>query len=318
MSNRGTRLAYLFAVLNAIIIGFSFLFAKISLEYAKPLDTLTFRFAASFIVLSIPAAFGWIKLSYRGKPIGKALLLATMYPLGFFALQSYGLERATSAEGGILYAFTPIVTMIIAALFLKEKTTWLQKLSIVMSVFGVLFIFIMRGATLDWTNVAGIALLASTSVAFAGYSVLARSLSKHFSPAEITYFMLAVGFFSFLAISLAQHGANGTIGSMLAPLGEWSFNGAIFYLGIVSSLVTSLLANYILGRIEASKMSVFTNVSTLVSMAGGAFFLKEQLTVHHLIGAMIMIAGVMGANMLGSKSAPQLRVNGKPATKSLQ
>lgn len=58
MNRKELRLAYLFAVLNAVIIGFSFLFTKIAIEYAHPLDTLTYRFAASFIVMSIPVAFG--------------------------------------------------------------------------------------------------------------------------------------------------------------------------------------------------------------------------------------------------------------------
>ncbi|MFD2882255.1 DMT family transporter [Paenibacillus rhizoplanae] len=127
MHKQGLKLAYSFAVLNAVIIGFSFLFTKVALVHAGPLDTLTFRFAASFAVMSVPVALGWVKVSYRGKPIGRALLLAAMYPLGFFTLQVFGLQRATSAEGGILYSFTPVVTMIIAAIVLKEKTTLLQK-----------------------------------------------------------------------------------------------------------------------------------------------------------------------------------------------
>ena len=136
-SQKGIKLAYIFAVLNAVIIGFSFLFAKIALDHANPLDTLTYRFAVSFSVLSIPVALGLVKLNYRGKPLIKVLLLATTYPLGFFTLQAYGLLHTSSAEGGILYAFTPIVTMVFASLFLKETTSVLQKLSIFLSVFGV-------------------------------------------------------------------------------------------------------------------------------------------------------------------------------------
>ncbi|MFC6653752.1 DMT family transporter [Paenibacillus rhizoplanae] len=190
MHKQGLKLAYSFAVLNAVIIGFSFLFTKVALVHAGPLDTLTFRFAASFAVMSVPVALGWVKVSYRGKPIGRALLLAAMYPLGFFTLQVFGLQRATSAEGGILYSFTPVVTMIIAAIVLKEKTTLLQKLCIFLSVFGVVFIFVMKGSGIQLSNMTGIVLLFMTCLAFAGYSVLARSLSSHFSPAELSYLMM--------------------------------------------------------------------------------------------------------------------------------
>ncbi|WP_431087793.1 DMT family transporter [Paenibacillus sp. 8b26] len=306
---KGLKLAYFFAVLNAAIIGFSFLFAKMALVHAHPIDTLTYRFAASFIVLSIPVALGWIKLSYRGKPLFKALLLALMYPLGFFTLQAFGLQHATSAEGGIMYAFTPVVTMIIASLFLKETTTLLQKLSIFLSVFGVVFIFIMKGSSFNLSNLGGLSMLFLTCVAFAGYSVLARSLSKHFSPAEISYFMMGIGFITFLTISLTNHIQNGTLGTFVALSSNGTFVLSIIYLGVVASLITSLTANYALSKIEASKMSVFTNLSTIVSIAAGALFIGEKITVYHLIGSLLIIAGVIGTNYLGRKKTVPLRAD---------
>ncbi|TVX93642.1 DMT family transporter [Paenibacillus agilis] len=305
MNRTEIKLAYILAVLNAVIIGFSFLFAKVTLDYAAPLDTLTYRFAASFIVMSIPVAFGWIKLQYRGKALYKALLLSLMYPLGFFTLQAFGLQYASSAEGGILYACTPVVTLILASIFLKEKTSLLQKLSIFLSVFGVVFIFVMMGSTIDFSNVTGLLLLFMTCVAFAGYSVMARSLSKQFSPAELTYLMLGVGFVTFLVISMIQHIGAGTTDRFLAPITNSTFIVSILFLGIVSSLGTALAANYILSKMEASKMSVFSNLSTIVSMVAGAMFLGEEITVYHLIGSVLIIAGVVGANYLGRKQGVQ-------------
>lgn len=302
MDNNGMKRAYIYVLLNAAIIGFSFLFAKQALQYAHPLDTLAFRFAVSFAAISIPAAFGRIKLRYRGKPVGKALLLAALYPLAFFTLQAFGLQHATSAEGGILYAFTPVVTIVLASIFLKETTTVLQKLSIAVSVFGVVFIFIMKGSSIDWSNLTGLSLLFLTCVVFAGYSVLARSLSKHFSPAEITYLMMGVGCAAFLIVSLTEHTVSGTLGSFLSPLGSGAFIVSILFLGIISSLVTALTANYVLSKMEASKMSVFTNLSTITSIAAGAIFLNEEITIYHVLGSILIIAGVLGTNWFGRKA----------------
>ncbi len=301
MTSNHLRLSYFLAILNAGIIGLSFLFAKIALDYASPMDTLAFRFATSFLVMSIPVAFGWIKLNYRGKPLAKVLLLAVLYPLGFFTLQAFGLQHATSAEGGILYAFTPVVTMIIASLFLKERTSLYQKLSIFLSVFGVVFIFVMKGSRIDLSNMLGISLLLLTCVAFAGYTVMARSLSKHFRPAEITYLMLGIGFITLVTVSLIGHAAAGTLDRFFAPLASGTFIVSILFLGIASSLVTALASNYILSKMEASRMSVFSNLSTIVSLAAGAVFLGEEITVYHLIGSVLIIAGVIGANRLGAK-----------------
>jgi drug/metabolite transporter (DMT)-like permease len=309
MSQQETRLPYFIAVLNAVIIGLSFLFAKLALDYAGPLDTLAFRFASSFLVMSVPVAFGWVKLSYRGKPIYKALLLATMYPLAFFLLQAFGLQHASSAEGGILYAFTPVVIMIFASLFLKEVTTLWQKLSIFLSVFGVVFIFFMKGSRIDLSNLTGISLLLLTSVAFAGYTVLARSLSKQFRPAEITYLMMGIGFVCFMITTVTSHVSQGTLQQLFAPFASGMFIVAVLFLGIVSSLFTALMANYLLSKLEASKTSVFANLSTVVSMAAGAVFLGEAVTIYHLIGTVMIIAGVIGTNKLGRKKTLESRNN---------
>lgn len=303
MNPSGLTLAYLCAVINAMVVGFSFLFTKIALEFAEPVDTLTFRFAASFAVMSIPVLMGRVRLNYRGKQLYQVLLLATLYPLGFFTLQAYGLQHATSSEGGILFAFTPVLTVLLASLFLKETTTLLQKLSISLSVSGVLFIFIMKGSRIDWSNMTGILLLFLSCLVVAGYSVLTRRLLKSFSPAEITYVMLGVACVAFLSVTLTGHAATGTLDQFFSPLASGTFVVAVLYLGILSTLVTALCSNYALSKIEASKMSVFSNLATVVSVAAGALLLAEEVRIYHIIGSALIIAGVMGTNLLGKKSA---------------
>ncbi|MBH5318349.1 EamA family transporter [Paenibacillus sp. GSMTC-2017] len=293
------KLAYIAVVLNAVIIGFSFLFTKIALEHANPMDTLTYRFILSFGIMSIPVVLGKLKLNYRGKSFYKIVLLATMYPLAFFTFQSFGLLHATSSEGGILYAVIPVLTLMLASIFLKETTTILQKISIFTSVFGVLFIFIMKGSNFDLSNIVGIALLFMSCLVFAAYSVLAKSLLKTYRPAEITYLMLGIGFITFLIISLSSHTTAGTLHQFIAPLTNTTFILSILYLGVLSSLLTALMTNYALSKIDASNVSVFSNLSTIVAMIAGAIFLNETITLYSIIGSLLIIAGVLGTNMLG-------------------
>ncbi|TBL81072.1 DMT family transporter [Paenibacillus thalictri] len=316
LQQQGRKLAYVCVVLNAIIVGFSFLFTKVALEQASPLDTLAYRFAISFGVMTLLVACGRVKLNYRGKPLIKAVLLTVFYPLGFFTFQAFGLQYATSAEGGILFAFTPVLTMLLAFAFLKEKTTVRQQLAIFLSVFGVAFIFIMKGSGLNLSNLTGILLLTLSCLASAGYSVLARSLVKSYSPAEITYFMLGTGFAVYLAASFFSHTAAGTLDRLFAPLASGSFIAAMLYLGILSSLVTALSSNYALSKIEAARMSAFNNLSTVVSIAAGALFLGEIITWYHLIGSVLVITGVLGANLprrSSSKTAGQAKQPGLEA-----
>lgn len=295
-SPKGVKMAYMLAVVNAVVIGISFLFVKMSLDYASPFDTLTFRFASAFAILFIMAAIGVFKLNYRRKPLYKLLILSSMYPIGFFTLQTYGLQDATSAEGGIINALAPLATLFLASVFLKEKTSRIQKLSILMSVLGVSFIFVMKGNGIGFTNMKGILLLLLACAAFAGYSVLARSVSRYFSTAEISFFMVGAGFAVSLVFSFVSHMVDGTLRSMTAPLASMTFVLLILYLGVVQ-VATALMGNYILSRIEASRMGVFINLSTVVSIAAGAWVLSEPVAWYHLIGSALIVAGVIGTNL---------------------
>lgn len=301
MGKEKLSLAYAFTIINVVIVGFSFLFTKIALQSSSPIDTLAFRFTASFIAIVIPILFKWIKLDFRGKKIIKILPLALFYPTLFFGFQAFGLVYATSSEGGILQATSPIFTVILATYFLQEKTNWLQKLSIAVSVFGVIYILLMQDAAFDFSNIKGIILLLLSAISIAAYSVLARSLSREFKPLELSYIMLAFGFIFFNMLSLLLHVVNGTLSTFLAPLGKLDFLIAILYLGILSSLVTSLLSNFALSKIEASKMSVFANLGTVISMIAGVIFLQEKLFYYHIIGSILIIGGVIGTNLLGDK-----------------
>lgn len=292
---------YLAAILYSIITGFSFLFGKIALNSADPLDILAYRFTASFIAILIPILFKWINLQYDKNKIKRILPLALLYPLLFFGFQTFGLKYASSSEAGIMQASAPIFTLILASYFLKEKTSIFQKLSIILSVSGVIYIVIMTSSSIELTGLKGILLLLLSALSFSGYSVLARILTKDFSGIELSYIMIIISFIAFNIVAFVKNLINGTVGSFLAPLGNIDFVLAILYLGVLSSLCTSLLTNYILSKIQASKMSVFSNLGTIISILAGALILGEKLYSYHITGSILIVAGVLGTNFLDSK-----------------
>lgn len=295
-NNKGT--VYIAAMAYALITGLSFLFSKIGLSVSNPLDLLAYRFTASFLAILIPVLFKWIKLDYSKERIKKILPLAIFYPLSFFAFQTFGLQYVSSSEGGILLAMVPVFTLILASYFLKEETTLLQKLSIVLSVLGVIYITIKKGSTFEITNIKGVLLLLLSALSFSGYSIMARKLTKDFSSSEMSYIMIIISFICFNIIAIGIHLINGTISDFFAPLREFNFIIAVVYLGVLSSLVTSLLTNYALSKIEASKMSVFSNLGTVISIIAGVAFLNEKIFYYHIIGSIFIIGGVIGTNFL--------------------
>ena len=287
---------YLLAVTYALIIGFSFLFTKMALNVSDPIDMLAYRFTISFAAVFIPVMAGWIKLGLRGKDFWRLLPIGLIYPTMFFGFQAFGLMDQTSSEGGIFQASAPIMTMVLAAIFLKERTTWLQKLSVLCSVFGIIYILFMKGATLDGSNLKGILLLLLSALALAFYSVFARSMRNDFTAMQMTFVMMLIGFISFSSMTIVKYAQSGKWNELVGPLSQPHFVLSLLYVGIMSSLVSSLLSNYVLSKLEASQMSVFVNLATLISILAGVIFLGERLAYYHIVGAVLIITGVLGTN----------------------
>jgi len=294
---QGNAAAYIAAIANAAIIGFSFLFVKLTVTEAHPLDVLAHRFTIGFAAVPVPFLFRWARLRIAWRDIWRMVPLGLLSPALFFAFQTYGLIRSTSSEAGIILATVPIFTLLLASYFLKERTSLIQKLSLMLSVAGVVLIFVMKGGSgLHSANLAGTFLLLLSAFSMAGYSVLARTLTRKYAPLELALVTMGMGFIVFLAASLIRHAAEGSISTFFQPLAHPTYLSALLYLGVLSSVVTTWLAGYALSRLETSKVSVFSNFSTLISILAGALILQEKITIYHALGTVMIIAGVFGTN----------------------
>lgn len=291
------KLAYLSAIANAIIVGLSFIFMKITLIYTDPLNILAHRFTVSFITISIPILLGWIELNIGLEGMKKILPLSIFYPALFFAFQSFGLSYISSSEAGIIHATIPIITLILATFLLKEKTTLLEKISVFLSVGGVVYIFLMKGINFKSSSFIGILLIFLSAISSSSYNVLARKIVQKYKFIDVTYVMIFIGFISFNLLSIVDRLYKGDLETYFSAFSSQDFLISILYLGILSSVVTSLLSNYALSIISAPKVSVFNNLSTLVTVVAGVLLLNETLYYYHVIGIVSIIIGVLGTNL---------------------
>ncbi|MGN9863615.1 DMT family transporter [Bacillus swezeyi] len=293
--------AYLAALLYAFIIGFSFFFIKLALTTAGPVDILAHRFTIAFLAALFPLLFGWVNIRLRFKDVLVILPLALFYPVMFFAFQVFGLVYTSSSEAGIIQAAIPIFTMILASYVLKERFTKRQFFFTVLSAAGVACIFFMKNADAGGSDLRGAALILLSALSSAGYSVLARKMTRSFSSLEITYVTICAGFLFFNGIAGVEHLANGTLTGFFTPYTDPVFLLAILYLGVLSSLATSFLSNYALSKIEAAKISMFNHLATLVTILAGILWLEETLEWFHFIGSVMIITGIIGTTVIQSK-----------------
>lgn len=297
MNDKHSTIPYLTALLSSFIFGLSFLFSKRALSVASPMMLVSFRFLAAFIIMTVLIAFKVIKVSYKDKPMGWLLLLAFFEPVIYFIFETYGLQYTASSIGGLMIALIPIAVTILGAYFLNEKPSVKQTMFIIMSVAGVALIGVMGSSGGDSeSSFLGILLLLGAVLSAAFFSIISRKISKYFNPIEITYFMMLSGAVSFNAILIVGHLINGTMSSFFSPLKSTTFVISVLYLGILSSIIAYFLINYALSKIEASKTSVFSNISTIVSIAAGVIFLNESFHIYHIIGSVLILVGVWGTN----------------------
>ena len=301
MNNRTKAKPYLAALLYALIVGFSFLFSKIALKYStNALYFLANRFSVAFIFIILYILIGRKKLNYKGKGILKLIPLAIASPMIFTAMQAYGLMYSSSSEGGIILATIPIFTMVLASYFLNEKTNRNQKISIFISVFGVVFIMLNKGST-GTSSIKGVIFLLISSLSFSIYSVLGRKLTKDYTNLELSLVMMAVSFVFFNILALLKGYRDSNIASIFLPFLNKEFLISILYLGVLSTLCTSALTNYVLSKIEASKMVVFSNLGTVISILAGYAILNEDIFYYHILGSIMIILGIIGTNYFGRK-----------------
>lgn len=295
--------AYIAAILFVSIIGLSFMFIKIALRSAAPLDILAGRFAVAFIAGTAVIFIRRKKILLKRRDIVAILPLAVFYPVLFFSCQVFGLFYTGSAQAGIIQACTPILTLLLAVTFLKESPTMGENIFTFLSVGGVIYIFVMGSSQQNSGNLLGIILIFFSALSASCYNVLAKNLIKKYSAFTLTYVMTFLGMLVFNCAALVRHAANDTIMNYFYPFFDKTFFFCMIYLGVLSSLITSFLSNYALEKIDASKMSVFTNLGTLITIAAGVLFLKETLYEYQIIGAVPILLGVIGTNYLASRHA---------------
>lgn len=298
------RKAYLAITICSLIIGLSFLFVKQTLTIATPLDTLAHRFTIAWLVATIILICKKEKIRIKRADFVKISFLSIFYPVLFFSLQIFGLMHTTSSEAGVIQATVPIFTLILANLLLNESSTIVQKFAIFTSVLGVIYIMYMNGVKNINTSIIGSILIYLSALANSIYNVLTKKLIQQYSLFTITYFINLVGFIVFNGITLFLHLKNGTIQQFIQPLKHNEFIIAIFYLGIFSSLGTSFLSNYALSKLPTFQISVFHNLSTLITILIGIQYLNESFHYYHILGSFLIIFGVVGVNYFNKKITP--------------
>ena len=294
MKNKNKLTGAAAALAANTIFGFSFIFSKMALSAAHPLIILSVRFTVAFIVMSLLTLTGKFRLSLKGKPKKKLLIMALAQPLFYFIFELYGLSLVSSALSGVIIALVPVAVMLLSALFLGEKPGLLQGFCTAVSLISVSVMSIISNDGKE-NRISGILLLIAAVLCAAVFNILSRGESERFSPFERTWFMFSVSTLGFNAAAIAVLRGR-YISELIAAAGSYSFWVAIFYLAVVSSVAAFLLYNYSTTLISATRAASFSNIITVVTVIAGVTVLHEHFTPVQYLFCALIILGVWGVN----------------------
>ena len=107
-------LAYFLSVVNAVIIGLSFLFVKVAVTHASAIDTLAFRFLVALTFCVVYMRLAKIPLRIDFKRLLPLLLMAVFFPIGFFTFQAYGILHICITSTNHVFIFRSLFPIVIS------------------------------------------------------------------------------------------------------------------------------------------------------------------------------------------------------------
>lgn len=190
-------------VLYSSLFGFSFMFVKIGLDgVGDAFHLLALRFLMAFIFIEALKQFKIVNIDLKNKSIVPLLFLSLLQPLIYFIFEAVGIALTSSSQAGIMIAFLPILTMLLAKFILNEHTTQKQMMFILLSLSGVMIVNVNNFSS--GMNLNGILALFIAVLSASLFSVYSRKYSTKFSPTEITYVMMLTGATVFNGIELIR------------------------------------------------------------------------------------------------------------------
>ena len=288
--------AILAAIACHVFWGFSFLASRKGLDAAPVFVLLSHRFGLSFLAMNLLVLLGLGETDLRRKGLLKPFLLGLMEPVVYFFGEQYGILHSNTVFSGVMIALIPIVSTLAAAPVLGEKPTVGQLLFSLLSLGGVVGIGYMNSSSgaLDWIGVAALTIAILSAGA---YTLIGRSISREYSPFERTYSIMAVGTAVFTPIALIQ--TRGSVVKYVQPLAEPTYLMAVLFLALVCSVACYFLSGYTITYMTVARGTVFSNLTTAVSVFAGVIFLHEPFTWFGALCCLVIFVGIYGVQKTG-------------------
>lgn len=286
MSKR--TIALLAALGATTIYGINHTVAKGAMpDYVGPFGFIMLRLGGATVLFWIISIFGpkqriekndWLRLLIC------SLLGMAINMLAFFK----GLQLSTPINSSVLVTITPIIVVVLSALFIKEKVTLNKGFGILLGFIGALGL-ILFGAEIrqDAPNIPlGNMLFIVNATTYGSYLILIKKLLEKYHPLTLMKWLFSIGFIITFPVTYPEFSE-----IQWATLPNWVY-GAIAFVIIGTTFLTYLFNVFALQELKASTVGAFTYVQPVIGILFALFSGKDHLTPVKLIAAALVLIGV--------------------------
>ena len=297
ISSKNAYNGILFAVLATIIWSGNFIVARGVIKDIPPISLAFYRWLMGTIIIT-PFALKQFK---KEKAIvvanWKSIFWISLFGITIYNTLIYVAARSLPAIDLALIGTTssPVMSIILAAVFLKEAIRPIRIAGLLLCISGILLL-LSQGSwqkliQFHFSNGDWWILLAALS--FAIYNILVRKKPPGISPISFIFITFLSGTILLFPAFIIE-----TNTASIPPI-TWSNSLLliVLYLGLGNSVLSFLCWNEAIARLGAGRTALFGNLIPIFSSIEAVIFLKEKVTSIHFISGILVIGGLIIANL---------------------
>ena len=278
--------------LLGIIWGSSFIYMKMASQFISPLQIVLLRVLFGLAPVALYALCkNQLKWSHA-RHVGHFLVMAVIGTIAYYYGFTKGSSLLLSGVAGALSGLTPILSFLLAVMFLaEERVSTYKALGVLAGFLGVLLIARPFSADIASTSIEGVFYNIVGSLSVGASFVYAK---KYVIPLNIPFaalitYQLALS----LVILTLLIDLNGIGGIWRDP---YVAAGLFLGLGVVGTGLAYIIYYYIIDRLGAVSASSVAYIPPVVAIVIGVFLVGERIDPWEYMGAALILTGILLLN----------------------
>ncbi len=285
-------LELLFAV---IVWGGSFVATKICLSYLSPAELLGMRMLIALPILGAIIALKRARIELDRQTV-RRMLVGSAIITAHFLIQITGLQYTSATNTGWIISITPLVTVVLSLIFLRERIHGREIVGIAVATSGILLL-ISKGnlLNLDWLQSTGDWLILISAHTWAIYTVATRNLTQSRSPLIVTFGVLLPT----TALMLTYMIFTSDWGRFWAmPI---DVTAALILLAVLGTALAHWFWQEGVANLGAARAGIFLYLEPIATTVIAVPMLNEAFGLASAMGGALVLLGVFVAQQRGRK-----------------